>query len=438
MLNVTDHTTTTIQVGDIPSGDIVIDETNNSIYVVQAGNITVINGSSNEISGNIDIPKTSLEGIAFDFAGMRGYVGDTTNGTIHVINLTTNAVTGKIDIGGGPAAIDIDTDTNIVYASVPSLGVVVAVNATDNTVIHTIPAGDSPYGLVFNPNKDRVYVADTLSNATLVIDTHTHTVIREIPIGYIPHDIDIIQAANMLYISSPESGDIVVIDGDADVLLGAIKAGAGSSTISVNPDISNPVRVPLADTIHEDGVVECSYTAGLPHLSKFAIGGIKPASTPTVGGAADTTPPAFDDTADEHLNINGDTFHLEDFETRTGTQTFEVGDAISMTFAVTEQGGADDLVHFEFLTNLIGDTRDYDSSDTYIQYDISGIQVTDPNGYFSSAAVDISDDGADIVYITVDITFAKPMASSDIILHMWDEQENPLTVSIPDMIEIAE
>ena len=437
-VNVTDHTTTAIQVGAMPSGGIMVDETNNSIYVVQAGNITIINGSNNEISGSIDIPKTSREGISFDFAGMRGYVGDSANGTIHVINLTTNAVTDKIDIGGSPAAIDIDTDTNIVYSSVPSLGAVVAINATNNTVIHIIPAGHSPSGLVFNPNNNRVYVGDTPSNTTLVIDTHTHTVVREIPLGHVPHEIDIIQATNTLYVTSSESGDIIVIDGDTDDILGSIKAGAGSYAIAVNPDVSNPIRVPLADTIHEDNIMECAYTAGLPHLSKFAIGGIKPASTPTVGGATDTEPPIFDDTADEHVNINGDAFHMEHFETRTGTQTFEVGDTISMTFIVTEQGGADDLVHFEFLTNLIGDTRDYDSSDTHIQYDISGVQVTDPNGYFASTSIDISDDGADTVYITVDITFAEPMASSDIILHMWDEQENPLTVSIPDMIEIAE
>ena len=439
VVNVTDHTTATIPVGAPPSGDMVVDDINNTIYVAHAsGSITVINGSSNEISGSIGVPGTSLNGMVFDFAGMRGYVGDSLSGAIHVINLTTNAITGEIDVGGGPATIDIDTDTDTIYSSVPSLGVVVAINSTNDTVMHTVPVGDSPLGLVFNPHGDRVYVGDALSDIVMVIDARTHTVIREIPIGYVPHDIDIIQSTNTLYVTSPESGDIIVIDGDTDVILGSIKADAGSYAIAVNPDVSNPVRVPLADITYEDGVVECSYTAGLPHLSKFAVGSIKAASTHTVGSAADTTPPAFDYTGDEHININGDAFHVEHFETGTGTQTFEVGDTITMTFIVTEQGGADDLAHFEFLTNLVGTTRDYDSSDTYLQYNATGVRVTDPNEYFSSASVDISDDGADTVYITVNMTFAKPMASSDIILHMWDEWENPLTVSIPDMIEIVE
>ena len=186
---------------------------------------------------------------------MTGYAGDSTNGTIYTINLTTNKVTGKIDIGGSPAAIDIDTDTGIIYSSVPSLGSVVAINATNNTIIHVIPAGDTPSRLVFNPNNNMVYVADTISNTTSVIDTYTHTVIRNITIGHIPHDIDIIPHTNTLYVNpSPESGNVIVIDGDTDTILGSIKAGAGSYAIAANPSVSNPVRAPLADTTYEDGV----------------------------------------------------------------------------------------------------------------------------------------------------------------------------------------
>ena len=438
VVDVARHVTTTIEVGALPSG-VVVDERNNMAYVVQAtGGITVINGSSNEVTGSISVPGASLDGIAFDFADMRGYVGDFDNGIISVINLTTNTIIGEIDVGGGPAAIDIDPDAGIVYSSIPSLGAVVAINAATGAVMHTIPVGGSPSGLVFNPNGDRVYVGDTLSNAVQVIDARTHTVAREIPIGQAPHGMDVIQSTNTLYVTSQESGDIVAIDGDTDVMLGSIKADAGSRAIAVNPSVSNPVRVPFADTIYEDGAVECSYAAGLPHLSKFAIGGIKPASAPGEDTAADAAPPAFDPMGSEHVNINGDAFHIEHFEARTGTQTFGVGDSITMTFAVLEQGGADDLVHFEFLTNLTGPTRDYDSGDTRLQYDASGVRVIDPNGYFSSSFVGVSDDGADLVHITVELTFAKPMASSDVILRMWDEQRHSLAATIPDMIEIVE
>ena len=429
---------TTIEVGALPSG-VAVDEANNMVYVVQAGvGITAINGSSNEITGSIGVPGASPDGIAFDFAGMRGYAGDL-NGTISVIDLTANAVAYTIDVGGGPAAIDIDPDTGVVYTSVPSLGAVVAINATTGAILHTIQVGGSPSGLVFNPHGDRVYVGDTHTNAVLVIDARTNTVDREIPIGQAPHGLDVIQSTNTLYVTGPERGGIVAIDADTDTILGSIETDAGSHAIAVNPGVSNPVRVPFADATYDDGTVECSYTAGLPHLSKFAIGGIKPKSAPAAGNATDTAAPAFDhNMGSEHVNINGDSFHIEHFEARTGTQTFGVGEAIAMTFTVLEQGGADDLIRFEFLANLTGQARGYASSDTVLQYDALGVRVVDPHGYFSGATVGVSDDGADLVHIAVELTFARPMASSDVILRMWDEQRHSLAATIPGMIEIVE
>jgi len=76
-------------------------------------------------------------------------------------------------------------------------------------------------------------------------------------------------------------------------------------------------------------------------------------------------------------------------------------------------------------------------SDTYLIYNKdSEIQVTDPNGLFSDVSFSISDDG-NIVFITVDLTFAKPMDSSDVIIRMWDKKEQSLDTIIKDMIVIV-
>ena len=436
VVDVARHMSTTIEVGALPSV-VAVDEVNNMVYVAQAAGMAVINGSSNGVAGSVSVPGAFLDGMAFDFAGMRGYAAGSHNSTMYAVNLSTNTVAGKIDAGGRPAAIGMDPDTGMVYSSVPGLGAVVAVNATTNTLVDTIPVGGYPSGLVFSPHGDRVYAGDTLSNAILVIDARTHNVTRDVPLGQVPHGMAIMQSTNTLYVTSPESGDIVAIDGDTSTVLGSIKAGAGSRAIAVNPSVSNPVRVPFADATYGDGVVECSYAAGLPYLSVFAIGGINRASAPGYGNATDAAPPAFDH-AGVPVDINGDAFHMEHFGARNGTQTFGVGEAITMTFAVLEQGGADDLVHFEFLANLTGPARDHSSSDTRLQYDMSGVRVTDPHGYFSSSFVGVYDDGADLVRIAVELTFAKPMASSDVILRMWDEQKRQLTAAIPDMIEIVE
>jgi len=175
--------------------------------------------------------------------------------------------------------------------------------------------------------------------------------------------------------------------------------------------------------------------------SKFAIGGVKFLALGGLGSAFDLSPPSFNarvfDEDDHNLNINGNLFKLPNFENQISTQTFDVGEKITMKFIAFEQRGVESLVHFEFLTNLTEKIRGYTSSDTYLIYDKdSEIQVTDPNGLFSDVSFSISDDG-NLVFITVELTFAKPMDSSDVIIRMWDEKQQSLDTIIKDMLRIT-
>jgi len=175
--------------------------------------------------------------------------------------------------------------------------------------------------------------------------------------------------------------------------------------------------------------------------SKFAIGGVKFLALGGLGGGYDGSPPTFNarifDEDEHNLDINGNTFKLPNFENDIGTQTFKVNEPISITFTIYEQGGADSLVHFEFLTNLTEKLRNYVDSDTMIIYDKdSELQITDPNGLFSNTEFIISDNG-NRVYVTLNLTFTKPMDSSDVIIRMWDQKQQSLDTIINDMIQIG-
>ena len=429
-----------VDVGGAPV-KILVDEPRNSVYAVQAGgNITVINGSTNAVERTITFSGLFSNGTAFDFENMVGYVGDLSKNAILVLDLETGAVTDQIAVDGGPAAIDLDRDGGLVYSSTYG-GAVVVINATDNTVIDSVRVGGSPAGLVFNPVNSRVYVGNALSDTVSVIDAHTRTLIRNIPVGNASYGIDLIRSTNTLYVTHPGSGNVTILDGDADAVAGAVGVGIGVQAIEANPDVSNPLRTPAADAIRNGTTLECSYTGGLPHLSKFAVGGIKPTSQPATAVSGDAAAPTFDYAASGdgyNLDVNGNRFRLDSFGA-ADTQAFGVGEGVTVVFTVMEQGGADDLVHFEFVTNLTGPVRDYAYGDTRLGYDRgAGIQVDDPNGYFADASLTVSDGGGDLVHIAVELAFAKPMASSDVILVMWDENGNSLTASIPDMLEITE
>ena len=165
-------------------------------------------------------------------------------------------------------------------------------------------------------------------------------------------------------------------------------------------------------------------------------------AAPLLAGSTDGTPPSFIspafDEGQSNLSINDNSFSLIDSDNYIDTQTFDVGEKIILEFIVFEQGGADSLIHFEFLTNLTEKIRDYSTSDTYLVYDKDeDVLVNDPHKYFSNTAFSITDGVDDLVYITVELTFAKPMESSDVIIRMWDQKRQSFDTTIHDIFVIS-
>ena len=142
-------------------------------------------------------------------------------------------------------------------------------------MIKTIDVGTAPSGTVFNPNNNKVYVTNTISNTVSVIDASTNTLINTIPVDLTPFRIDLIQLTNRMYVTNIDSGTISVIDANTDTVIGTIDAGVNINSIVANPNVSNPVRDPSTHIIENKKIVECSNIAGLPHFSKFSVGGIK-------------------------------------------------------------------------------------------------------------------------------------------------------------------
>jgi len=278
-LSVIDTTTNsvidTIIVGNGPSG-MAIDTDANLIYVVKdAGDVQVIDGLTNTVIDTIILPGVSLISITLDFNNQKGFVTDFFTKTISVIDLTTNTVVDTIDAEDGPARIVINPDTDTAYATMFLDGVVLVIDTQTNGIIKTIQVESGPLGAVFNPNNNKVYVINALSNTVSVIDAVTNTLIGSIPVGNAPFWMDLVQLTNRIYVTNFDSETISVIDANTDTVIGTIDAGANPRGITANPNVSNPVRDPSTDIIENGSIIECSNIAGLPHLSKFSVGGIK-------------------------------------------------------------------------------------------------------------------------------------------------------------------
>jgi len=96
------------------------------------------------------------------------------------------------------------------------------------------------------------------------------------------------------------------------------------------------------------------------------------------------------------------------------------------------------IQHFSFYTNLRDANSQIHQSDTQILYnDGQPLQVIDPNGFFSDVSVTINEINENKKEVVFEITFAKPMAKSDIIIRAWDPYFNSRDAFILDAIIVA-
>jgi len=121
------------------------------------------------------------------------------------------------------------------------------------------------------------------------------------------------------------------------------------------------------------------------------------------------------------------------------TKTFKVGEKAVIRFDFTERGGIGKIEHIGLFANIRDGQKKYDS-DTFIIYNpIKSQQATihDPNGLFSKATFDLLQKDATNFVLKYDLTFAKPMAKSDLILESWNAQKQLSTNKIANAIEVV-
>lgn len=112
------------------------------------GKVSIINTATNTVVGTIPVG-ASARGIALNADGTRAYVSNYGDGTVTVINLTTNSIVGNpISVGMKPVGVAVSPDGSIVYVTrfADQTPLLVAINTVTNTVIGTpFIAADSDF-----------------------------------------------------------------------------------------------------------------------------------------------------------------------------------------------------------------------------------------------------------------------------------------------------
>ncbi|MGI0008343.1 MAG: hypothetical protein ACRD92_01840, partial [Nitrosopumilaceae archaeon] len=143
--------------------------------------------------------------------------------------------------------------------------------------------------------------------------------------------------------------------------------------------------------------------------------------------------PLDDSSIDYPVSINGNGYLLTQFANTIQTYTGKTGEPISFKMTLFDATGVE---HIALYTNLRGDAREVQNSDTFIIYNEDNpLEITDPHEYFSY--VNFTESEYNGKYLAeFNMTFAKPMDTSDVIIRTWDEHLNSGDIKIFDAIKI--
>ncbi|MGC8993144.1 MAG: YncE family protein, partial [Thermoplasmata archaeon] len=214
--------------------NIIYDSVNNEIYAAPGWDvnyITVINGSTNQIIGNITVGYMP-DGIAYDPTNNNIYVANLISNNITVISGYTNKVIDNISSIYSPAGIAYDTANDNIYLTNFASNNVTVISSNTNKIIDNITVGFFPYGLLFDQTNNKIYVANTLSNNVTVISGITNNVIGNILTGdfLFGFGMTMNSETNTIYVTNPglfniPTGSVLAISGSTDQLIKNIPVG---------------------------------------------------------------------------------------------------------------------------------------------------------------------------------------------------------------------
>ncbi len=112
------------------------------------------------------------------------YVANNGSNNVSIINGTTLAVTGTVDVGNEPLGVAVDTSADFgnVYVADYGSDQISIISGAGPSVLGTISVGIEPYGVAFDSSNENVYVTNQGSSNVSVISTDGEVVIATITV----------------------------------------------------------------------------------------------------------------------------------------------------------------------------------------------------------------------------------------------------------------
>ncbi|MCI4345977.1 MAG: YncE family protein [Thermoplasmata archaeon] len=232
---------------DYETPTVINDSSTGNLYATNpgVGTVSVINGSTNQITGNFSAPP-GVTGLVLDPANGELYATDYGSAMVSVFVAATGQPVTNIPVGTHPEAMLFDPATNKVFVSNFGNGNVSVISTTTNKVVANPHAGlatSEPVALVLDTVDDYVDVVNSLTSNVTVIDAATNLVVATVAVGLYPGAAAYATSDDTLYVANGAGNTVSAISQATNTLTHTIGIGHGAQGAVYDPHNGNVYTV---------------------------------------------------------------------------------------------------------------------------------------------------------------------------------------------------
>ena len=230
------HLTHSVGLGAPDRWDYVLyDGPSHRVYVAHGDRVTVVDGRSGTIIGQVTGMPGGTHGIAISHAAGLGYTDDGRAGQAVAFSLKTLKVVKRLAAAADADAVTIDPTSGHVFVVDGDPGLLTVIDPASDRVVATVHVGGKLEFPVAGHN-GKVYVNGVEKREIYRIDTATNQVDATWPIPQCeaPHGLAIDTATHRLF-SSCENGRLMIVNADSGATVAALPIGQGTDAAAFDP-----------------------------------------------------------------------------------------------------------------------------------------------------------------------------------------------------------
>ncbi|MBC8229885.1 PQQ-binding-like beta-propeller repeat protein [bacterium] len=226
----------TIEVGGVPVGPAINEETNTVVFSDKANNaVVILDLASGVETARIPVGENP-SCVDVDAEHNLAVVASVDDSKVYVIDLAAANIKHTIEVGAQPVCMHWSINPNNMTAIVANMGAdtLTVVDIQNGSVLKTIPVSGPSSGASLNPQTNTA-VVPLLDNTTVIVDLNSGTVTHTVSVGDYPVCSVIDERTNVAFISNYVGGSVSAIDLNTGMLISTFEGvGEGPTCMAVD------------------------------------------------------------------------------------------------------------------------------------------------------------------------------------------------------------